>query len=102
MPGCFKLYSGTEGDLCFCAKDAFEKWSWMVVIERLMNYHTNLSTHGISAQKYITEYGLPSVKEYTGIEKQLGMEEVGGSTHEAVLMMGKILKQQEELKKERQ
>ena len=90
-----------------CAKDAEEKWSWMVVLERLLDYRVNGATN-YNNLTFIKTMGFKSLTQFTSAKDYLSMSKESeqfqfqGSNakdQETLIMMKEIFKKQEQLKK---
>lgn len=46
MPAAFKIRSG-DNQLYLCAKDTYEKWNWIVALERLMDFRNLANKNNI-------------------------------------------------------
>ena len=93
-----------------CAKDAEEKWSWMVVLERLLDYRVNGATN-YNNLTFIKTMGFKSLtqftsaKDYFSMSKESEQFQFQGSNakdQETLIMMKEIFKKQEQLKKEKE
>ena len=109
VPAAFKIKSG-DNLMYLCAKDAEEKWSWIVVLERLLDYRVNGATN-YNNLTFIKTMGFKSLTQFTSAKDYLSMSKESeqfqfqGSNakdQETLIMMKEIFKKQEQLKKEKE
>ena len=59
IPASFKIRSG-DTQLYFCAKNTEEKWSWIVSLERLLDYK-EVGANSYNNLTYVKTKGFPSM-----------------------------------------
>jgi hypothetical protein len=70
IPASFKIRSG-DSALYMCAKSTEEKWSWIVTVERLLDYRES-GANNYNNLSYIKSKGFPSLDEFNNPNLDMG------------------------------
>lgn len=72
IPASFKIRSG-DSSMYLTAKNTEEKWSWIVTIERLLDYRDSGASN-YNNVSFIKSKGFPSLEEFTNPQLDLSEE----------------------------